>query len=65
MENEKSPKEEMSAKEVALAEEQLQAIYVPDFRQTAADTRSKTCGITWKLHRSDDDTGDDVSEENN
>lgn len=60
MENEKSPKEEISTEEVASGEEQAQGTYIPDFRQTSADTRSTTCGITWKLHRAADEIGDDM-----
>jgi hypothetical protein len=55
MESEKSPKKEISIKEVSPTEEQVQETYIPDFRQTVADTRSKTCGITWKLHPTNND----------
>lgn len=59
MENEKSPKEEISNKEVDCGEDHAQATYIPDSRQISADTRSKTCGITWKLHRAEEEASDD------
>lgn len=61
MENEKSPKKAISIKEVSPIEEQIQETYIPDFRQTVADTRSKTCGITWKLYSTDDEASNETN----
>jgi hypothetical protein len=51
MENKKSSKQENGDKRpVLLNNEQQQNAYFPHLYRTVADTRSKTCGIIWKLH---------------